>query len=275
VTRFAFDIEDDTATGRGPRLTTLLRAGEQTKHISLDMATGSGDAAVQLEPGRERLVVMFRGQVKVVVDGRDLGIAGGRGSVFTRAADAVYLPPDATASLVGDESAEGHFVAAIAGAEAGERSPGNARIISSASQSEVTAGRDLWERTVRTILGPKDAASRLLVGETIHSALGTWSSFPPHRHDRESHDEVRLEEVYLYRVDPSNGFGVQLRYDTDTGAEEARIVHDGDVATIPRGFHPVAAMPGHRLYYLWIMAGEGRELRPYLDPRYRWLAEQP
>ena len=136
-----------------------------------------------------------------------------------------------------------------------------------------TAGRDLWERTVRTILGPGDPASRLLVGETIHAALGTWSSFPPHRHDRESEDEVRLEEVYLYRVDPSNGFGVQLRYDTDTGAEEARIVHDGDIATIPSGFHPVAAMPGHRLYYLWIMAGEGRELRPYLDPRYRWLDE--
>lgn len=272
MTRYPFDTDQ---TPGAPSLTSLLRAGEHTKHISVDVAAGSGGEAVQLAPGRERLVVMFRGQVRVTVDGRDLGIAGGRSTVFNRAADAIYLPPDASASLVGDETATGGFVAAIAGADAGERQSGDARIIPAALQHAVTAGRDLWERTVRTILGPGDTASRLLVGETIHSALGTWSSFPPHRHDRDSKDEVRLEEVYLYRVDPSNGFGVQLRYDTDTGAEEARIVHDGDVATIPSGFHPVAAMPGHRLYYLWIMAGEGRELRPYLDPRYRWLNEQP
>jgi 5-deoxy-glucuronate isomerase len=38
-----------------------------------------------------------------------------------------------------------------------------------------------------------------------------WSSYLPRRHDRESDDEVRLEEVYLFRLHPANGFGVQVR----------------------------------------------------------------
>jgi len=52
-----------------------------------------------------------------------------------------------------------------------------------------------------------------------------------------------------------------------------RQAHDGDAAAITSGFHPVVAAPGHDLYYLWILAGEVRVMRVYLDPRYRWLNE--
>ena len=45
-------------------------------------------------------------------------------------------------------------------------------------------------------------------------------------------------------------------------------------AALTAGFHPVVATPGHRLYSLWIMARNRRELRPCLDPRYRWVNEQ-
>ena len=48
-----------------------------------------------------------------------------------------------------------------------------------------------------------------------------------------------------------------------------QIVRDGDVIVIPSGYHPVVAAPGYALYYLWVMAGEGRALAPYLDPRPR------
>lgn len=108
----------------------------------------------------------------------------------------------------------------------------------------------------------------------MHTETGTWSSFPPHRHDRDSPDEARLEEVYYYRIQPVGGFAVQVRYDVDTGEEDLRMVRDGESAAITAGFHPVVAAPGYRLYYLWILAGETRDLRPYIDPRYRWLNEQ-
>lgn len=259
-------------TPRGdPRITSLIRAGEQTTHISLDLADVPAGDALRLEPGRERVLVMLAGQVRVVSDGRELGVAGGRDDVFHGPADAVYLPPSAAASLTGGDGGTAGCRIAIAAADTGALQPGEARIIAARAQAEGVAGRDLWQRVVRTILGPDDVASRLIVGETIHPVAGTWSSFPPHRHDREAADEVRLEEVYYYRLQPAAGFGVQVRYDTDTGEQEARMVRDGDAAAITAGFHPVAAAPGYRLYYLWIMAGEGRAVRPFIDPRYRWL----
>jgi hypothetical protein len=107
---------------------------------------------------------------------------------------------------------------------------------------------------VRTILGPEHAAVRLLLGETINPP-GNWSSYPPHRHDR--HDpprEVNLEEVYLFKVDPPGGFGVQIRYDLG-GAEEAFLVRDDDIAVIRAGFHPVVAASG---YCAVLPVGDGR-----------------
>ena len=39
---------------------------------------------------------------------------------------------------------------------------------------------------------------------------------------------------------------------------------------MPEGYHPVVAGPGYRLYYLWVLAGERRELLPKDDPN-AWL----
>lgn len=256
-------------------MTSMIRAGEQTKYISLDVTHVASGESVELGPGDERLIVILSGQAEVIVDGRSLGIAGGRTDVFEDRGDAVYVPPTSSVVLVAIKSGDAAgFSVAVGAAPAGAQPPGEARIITGAAQREVVVGRDSWGRTVRTILGPDDQASRLIVGETIHIGTGTWSSFPPHRHDRDSAVEAKLEEVYYYRVEPANGFGVQVRYDVDTGREDLRVVRDGDSAAIVAGFHPLVAAPGHRMYYLWIMAGERRELRPYVDPRYRWVTEQ-
>jgi len=255
-------------------LAALIRAGHETEYISLDIIDAAPRKSVELEPGDERVVVMLSGQAEVIVDGQSLGIAGGRADVFDGPGDAIYLPPTSSAVLLA--IGRGHdagFTAAVAAAAAGTQPPGEASMIPRGAQREVDVGRDSWGRTVRTILGPDDHASRLIVGETIHAGTGTWSTFPPHRHDRDSPEEVRLEEVYYYRVQPANGFGVQVRY-LGTDEEDLRMVRDGESAAITAGFHSVVAAPGYRLYYLWVMAGERRELRPYVDPRYRWVSEQ-
>ena len=255
--------------------TPLIRAGEQTKYISLDLRVAQPGEPVELAPGEERLVVILSGRAELTLDGADRGVVGGRADVFEGAGDAVYVPPASSAVFteVGDGDAGGVTLAVVS-APPSAQPPGEARVIASGTQREVVVGHDSWGRTVRTILGPDDAASRLIVGETVHNGTGTWSSFPPHRHDRESSEEAQLEEVYFYRVHPENGFAVQVRYHTDADQEELRIVHDGDAAAITSGFHPVVATPGHNLYYLWILAGEQRVMRVYVDPRYRWVSEQ-
>ena len=232
-----------------------------------------GLALADLKPGQsfespgdlETVVVVLGGVVDVEANGESLGSAGGRSSVFEGPGHAIYAPPGTVLRLKATTSAE----LAIATAPAGQGAPLKARIIGPGDQRLADVGKGNWSRTVRTILGPEHAAGRLLLGETINPP-GNWSSYPPHRHDRETPgEEVRLEEVYLFKVDPADGFGVQIRYD-DAGSE-AFTVHDGDVAVIRTGYHPVVAAPGYSLYYLWVMAGEGREMIPHFDPAHAWV----
>jgi 5-deoxy-glucuronate isomerase len=253
-------------------VTSLIRAGEQTKFISLDLIAGGRGDSLALGTGTERLVVILSGRADVVLDGRDSEVAGGRTDVFDGAGDAVYLPPASSVVLT---ALDDILTMAVVSAAAGSQEPGPAHVIKAATQREVVVGSGSWGRTVRNILGPDDPASRLIIGETVHNETGTWSSFPPHRHDRDSADERQLEEVYFYRLQPANGFAMQARYDTDGGREDLWMVRDGEAAAITAGFHPVVAAPGHRLWYLWVLAGEQREMRVYVDPRYRWVTQQP
>ena len=135
----------------------------------------------------------------------------------------------------------------------------------------VHRGRGNFSREVRDVVPAERPGVRLLVGETINPP-GNWSSSPPHKHDREAPpEERRLEEVYLYRVEPRQGFGLQLSYGGEPPAERAFPVRDLDVVAIPAGYHPVVAGPGYRLYYLWGLAGSARELRWYPDPDHAWV----
>ena len=237
--------------------------------ISLDLAVCAAGKSIELRSEHETVVVVLSGRLDVAADGTGLGRAGGRASVFDGPGDAVYLPPGASLSGVAVDRAE----LAIVAAPAGDGGPFAARLIRAADQRIAEVGAGNWRRHVRTILGPDDPAGRLLLGETVNPP-GNWSSYPPHKHDVERPPvEVRLQEVYLFRIDPPGGFGVQVRY--DAGGEEARVVHDGDAVVIRSGYHPVAAAPGYSLYYLWAMAGDGRRMIPYVDPVHAHVAGLP
>jgi 5-deoxy-glucuronate isomerase len=260
---------------------TLLKPGDNTELIGLDLADLADGESVELPrdmgsgpewkgggKGAEVAVVVLSGTVDVVVDGAPLGRAGGRAGVFEGAGHTVYAPPATTVRLT---AVDGPAQLAIASAPVDGGSPGPARIIGPGDQDIAHRGDGNWARTVRTIIGPGDPAGRLLLGETINPP-GNWSSYPPHKHDTEEPPrEVRLEEIYLFKVNPAGGFGVQIRYDGD--GEECFTVRDGDVAAIPAGYHPVVAAPGYSLYYLWVMAGDGRQMIPYLDPSHAWVQE--
>ena len=60
---------------------------------------------------------------------------------------------------------------------------------------------------------------------------------------------------------------------TTSDGEDVRTVRDGDVAVIASGYHPVVAAPGYSLYYLWVMAGNGRAMAPFLEPQHAWLQQ--
>ena len=57
-------------------------------------------------------------------------------------------------------------------------------------------------------------------------------------------------------------------------AQSQQPQEDGWVVGIPRGYHPVCAAPGYRLYYLWALSaapGAPRALAVHEDPAQSWM----
>ena len=247
---------------------TLAATGKDTEVIELGYGPLAPGEEHALDGRDEAVAVVLSGTVEAWAGDESLGVAGGRSDPFAEPGHAIYAPAGAALRLV---AGDGGAVVAVTRAAAGDDPAGEARIIGPGDQRIANVGEGTWERTVRTILGPEHAASRLLVGETLNPE-GRWSSYPPHKHDtHDPPDEVKLEEVYLFRLKPENGFGVQILY--EEGGERSSMVRDGDIAVIPSGYHPVVAAPGYELYYLWVMAGQGREMVPRFDPEHVWVQE--
>ncbi len=237
--------------------------------VQLDLPVlAAGERATVVAPdGIEAAIVLLAGDVELA------GRRATRSDVFAAPASAVYLPPGCKVDVV----AYAHTELALAASVGGElRAPEDAAPASVAPYDVVVhdRGRPGWQRAVHDIVADTVPAQRLLVGETFN-AEGEWSSFPPHKHDG-GDGEPALEEVYYYRFDRPDGFGFQGLYERD-GDERAVFLRHGAVVGIPRGYHPVCAAPGYRLYYLWALApraGTARALALHEDPAHRWLHER-
>ncbi|MCX7705024.1 MAG: 5-deoxy-glucuronate isomerase, partial [bacterium] len=129
------------------------------------------------------------------------------------------------------------------------------------------AGKLNYQRTILNIVPQDFPASKIIAGETIHD-IGHWSCFPPHKHDIDNMpEESRHEEIYFFKCKPEKtGFGMIRIYDETQ--DIAFPILTNDAITIPRGYHPVAVIPEHRLYYFWALAGEKRPFQRHTHPEY-------
>jgi 5-deoxy-glucuronate isomerase len=231
----------------------LLRLNERD---AWEGETGSHEAAL----------VILGGRCDIASGSQQWQGLGQRGDVFEGKATAVYLAPGRSFSV---RALEGGVQIGVckALADAG----GLSQVITPEQVKSRTVGAHNWRREVQDIVGADVQAQRLLVGETYNEP-GAWSSYPPHKHDVAAPpDEVELEEIYYFRVHPEQGFGIQRIYSADGSLDEVYAIRDGDVVVIPKGYHPVAAAPGYRVYYLWMLAGPQRIMRPRDDPAHAWV----
>ena len=133
-----------------------------------------------------------------------------------------------------------------------------------------TRGHGAHARTINPILMGDEQAESLLVCE-VYTPPGHWSSYPPHKHDRDAMpEESFLEETYYFRIDPPQGFGLQRVYTDDRSLDETLSVRDRDTVLVPRGYHTVSAPPGYAVYYLNVMAGPTRAWAVANDPDHEW-----
>ena len=134
-------------------------------------------------------------------------------------------------------------------------------------------GTGQTERRIHHLLPPAAEAGRLIVFE-VFTPGGSWSSYPPHKHDTEDPPrEARLEELYFYRFAKPQGFAFQRVYTPDRSLDEVMAPGDGDVVLVPFGYHPVGAPAGYDCYYLNIMAGPNRAWHFSADPDHAWLMD--
>jgi 5-deoxy-glucuronate isomerase len=224
--------------------------------LSLD----AGLTARRGTEGNELCVVVVAGSARVWSEHGDWEV-GGRDDPFSGPPAAAYLPPRTDVEITG--SAE----VALCWAPANGGAP--ARVLEAGEV--VVRGEGSFERRIHNILMSDQPADSLLVTEVLTPG-GHWSSYPPHKHDRDAMpDESFLEETYYHRVVPAHGFGLQRVYTADGSLDESVAFGDRDTVLVPRGYHTVSAPPGYDLYYLNVMAGPTRAWAISNDPDHEWM----
>jgi 5-deoxy-glucuronate isomerase len=216
---------------------------------------------------REVLAVLFGGRGTFGVDGQTFANVGGRPNVFSGKPHSVYIPCGTTYTV----TAQGRLEVGLVSA------PSDLKIAPYViGPDKITSG--VWGAAnfarnynqILTLAGQPDLpAQRLIVGET-YTPSGNWSTFPPHRHEKEDLPrEAYHEELYFFKVSPADGFGMTRYYngEVDTGY----IVRDSTMLMAPNGYHTVVSAPGYTTYYLWALAGNHRIQATADDPALGWV----
>ncbi|NBD25458.1 5-deoxy-glucuronate isomerase [Paenibacillus glycinis] len=230
----------------------------------------AGERLVRSTGEQEACLVLLAGRADVATAERAWNNIGARMSVFEK------IPPYSVYVPSGDRfevTAVTELRLAVC------RAPGKgthaARLIGPEHVGVEARGQGSTERLIHNILPESEAADSLLVVE-VFTPGGHWSSYPPHKHDRDRlPEESLLEETYYYHVEPKQGFAVQRVYTDDRSLDETLAVASGEAVLVPRGYHPVSAPPGYEVYYLNVMAGPVRTWKFHNDPDHAWLMPKP
>ncbi len=251
-------VTDISASSAGWRYSGLrvLRLTADTTH---EFSTGNTEVAI----------LPLSGSLTVEIESHSFHLEG-RAGVFTAVTDFAYVPIDADIRI----TTKGPSEVALCTAEATRRIDPY-RVDAQDVKVEVRGG-GAGTRQINNFLSADAADADKLIAVEVLTPEGSWSSYPPHKHDETSETETELEEIYYFRIDGENGFGFFSCYTSDGEIDDTMKVSDGDVYLVPRGFHgPAAAAPGHHMYYLNVMAGPSPERiwRFCDDPRHAWVRD--
>jgi 5-deoxy-glucuronate isomerase len=233
------------------------------RYVGFGVLALSGASAERDTGDRELCVVVVQGTAQVRSEHGEWRDLGGRADPWAGLPDAAYLPPGTHVTIEGDGEVALCWAPAPNGGATARVLPG--------SEIEVeTRGHGSLERTIRPILMADKEAESLLVVEVLTPG-GHWSSYPPHKHDRDDPPrETFLEETYYHRLARPDGFAFQRVYTDDRSLDETLTFGDRDCVLVPRGYHTVSAPPGYDLYYLNVMAGPLRQWAVANDPDHEW-----
>jgi 5-deoxy-glucuronate isomerase len=221
----------------------------------------------------ELCLVLLEGRCEVSWEDRHAEL-GPRKDVFSAYPHALYLPPGSRFAVRALE----RTVLADCRAPATAAHP--AQVIRPQDCGFEIRGGGNATRQIVDIVPPAFAAQRLMICE-VYTPSGNWSSYPPHKHDKDNPPtEVDLEEIYYYRFKEPDAYGIQRLYGPNDRGDRALTVRHGDLVLVRDGYHPFVAAYGYDAYYLNVLAGTRRSMAASDDPRYaafraRWPPADP
>jgi 5-deoxy-glucuronate isomerase len=229
----------------------LLKSGQQITLRSRDCEVG---------------IVILKGKCNINIDGKTYKNLGSRVDVFSERPTAVYIPLDKEVEILS-------FGVELALCYARCQKKKEFAIINPSRIKVTQVGKDNWQRQVSLIIGPDSESVNLIVGETINPP-GNWSGTPAHKHEVDNLPFESLhEELYYFRVNRKDGFGIQRFYSPERNINEFIYLCENTVTFIPWGYHQIVAGPGYTLYYLFFLSGKSGKLIGFSDPNHKWITE--
>jgi 5-deoxy-glucuronate isomerase len=198
---------------------------------------------------------------------------GRRAHVFDGMPYALYLPPETDFTL---EALSAEFDIAYGWCQGGGAHP--AKLITPEQAAIEIRGGGNATRQINSLIPPGFDCHRLVAVE-VYTPPGSWSSYPPHKHDVHRVDasgqllEADLEEIYFYKMDRPEGYAIQRVYTSDHRLDEVMVARQNDVVLVPEGYHPVASAHGYTTYYLNFLAGSAQSLANSDDPDHAWVKQ--
>lgn len=229
---------------------------------------GAGEIYSGESGNREILAVLLGGRASFEVGQMRFEHVGGRPNVFNGKPHSIYIPAQSKFTITADSAVEIALPSAPSDLEVAPY------VIEPRQVANGAWGAANFKRYYHQILTlasqPELPARRLIVGETF-TPSGNWSTYPPHKHQVDDLPrEAYHEEMYYFRVNPNDGFGI-CRYYNEEGEEENFTVRDNTLHMLPRGYHTVVSAPGYTTYYLWFLAGNQRVQGVVDDPQVGWV----
>lgn len=234
----------------------------------------AGEAATLDVPRCELLCVVLSGRADIAACAQEFKNVGHRADIWDGPADSVYCGtcPRVTVRALRD----GTEVAVAGGVCEQPFAPFRIQP-SDVEVVEVGSAATHSRRRICHVLGHNGAgrSGRLLVSE-LYGDDGSWSGYPPHKHDTDRlPEETDFEEVYHYRYRPEHGFGAQFCYDGNGDAPDVAMVRHGDTYLVDRGYHPTVRAPGYEGYIFTILVGRTqRSLVQSFEPLHAPLMEK-
>lgn len=222
----------------------------------------AGESWLLTADDREVCLVLLAGHCRVQWNGAAAQELGPRADVFASYPHALYLPKGVDCTVTAIETTE------FADCRAPSASTAGPTILRPEDCGFEIRGGGSATRQIIDILPPQFPADKLLICE-VFTPGGNWSSYPPHKHDRdEPPGEVDLDETYYFRLRDPRGYAFQRIYTSDGGYDETFKVEHGDLLLIHDGYHPFVTAHGYDAYYLNVLAGPRRSMAASDDPQH-------